>query len=81
MTIDLRSLPKKITELDIGIADQKSGRLLFEKGSYHYAYEHADSLPVSVTMQPQHQRLYNNGRLFPIFEMRWLGCLRICLIA
>ena len=69
MTIDLRSLPQKITELDIGIADQKSGRLLFEKGSYHYAYEHADSLPVSVTMQPQHQRLYNNGRLFPIFEM------------
>ena len=37
MTIDLRSLPQKIAELDIGIADQKSGRLLFEKGSYHYA--------------------------------------------
>ena len=52
MTIDLRSLPQKITELDIGIADQKSGHLLFEKGSYHYAYAHADSLPVSVTMQP-----------------------------
>jgi serine/threonine-protein kinase HipA len=69
MTIDLRSLPQKITELDIGIADQKSGHLLFEKGSYHYAYAHADSLPVSVTMQPQNQRLYNNGRLFPIFEM------------
>jgi hypothetical protein len=62
VTIDLRSLPKKITELDIGIANQKSGRLLFEKGSYHYAYEHADSLPVSVTMQPQNQRLYNNGQ-------------------
>ena len=59
MTIDLRSLPQKITELDIGIADQKSGRLLFEKGSYHYAYAHADSLPVSVTMQPQNQRLFD----------------------
>lgn len=40
MMIDLRSLPQKITELDIGIADQKSGCLLFEKGSYHYSYEH-----------------------------------------
>ena len=28
MTIDLRSLPQKITELDISIADQKSGHLL-----------------------------------------------------
>ena len=69
MTIDLRTLPQKITELVIGVADQQSGHLLFEKGSYHYAYAHADSLPVSVTMQPQNQRFYNNGRLFPIFEM------------
>ncbi|NCB57858.1 MAG: type II toxin-antitoxin system HipA family toxin [Gammaproteobacteria bacterium] len=69
MMTDLRTLPQRLSELDICIADKKSGHLLFEKGSYHYAYDSADSLPVSVTMQPQNQRFYNNGRLFPIFEM------------
>ena len=69
MMTDLRELPQKISELDICIAENKSGHLLFEKGSYHYSYDSADSLPVSVTMQPQNQRLYNNGRLFPVFEM------------
>lgn len=69
MMTDLRTLPQRLSELDICIADKKSGHLLFEKGCYHYAYDSADSLPVSVTMQPQNQRFYNNGRLFPIFEM------------
>ena len=59
MMTELRDLPQKISELDICIANKKSGHLLFEKGSYHYAYDSADSLPVSVTMQPQNQRLFD----------------------
>ena len=46
MMTDLRTLPQRLSELDICIADKKSGHLLFEKGCYHYAYDSADSLPV-----------------------------------
>lgn len=66
---DLNQLSRPVRQLEIYSGNAYSGRLLYEQGSYNYAYATAESRRVSLTMLPQNRINYNSGRLFNIFDM------------
>ncbi|MCW2488650.1 type II toxin-antitoxin system HipA family toxin [Candidatus Symbiopectobacterium sp. NZEC127] len=69
MTIDLNVLSQSIKHIRVNTPIGYSGRLSFDKGSYHFSYD-ADNAPnISITMSATQKMIYNSGKLFPIFEM------------
>ncbi|MGG2140206.1 HipA N-terminal domain-containing protein [Symbiopectobacterium sp. RP] len=69
MTIDLNILSQPIKHISVNTPMGYSGRLSFDKGSYHFSYDNDNSPTISVTMSTAQKMIYNSGRLFPIFEM------------
>lgn len=69
MTVDLNVLSLSIKHISVNTPMGYSGRLTFDKGCYHFSYDHDNGPSISVTMSAAQKMIYNAGKLFPIFEM------------
>lgn len=69
MMNELKALSQPVKKIEITTPAGYSGRLLYERGSYHFSYENDFSPTVSVTMSSAQKTQYNSGKLFHIFEM------------